>query len=315
MKTIVFTDPPLALADKTVKAVKALAGVTVRSYEGFAADEEELYNRGKDADIIIIDMTQYTTVLRRWPKLKAIVTTSVGTDHIDVAYCRERGIQVVNFPGYNARSVAEMSIAILISLLRKVPMAQMYVRGGGWNFEYFEGRELADKTFGIVGAGNVGREMAQIALGLGMRVLCTTKHPSEERARELGIERFVDFAVLLREVDFLAVAVPADASTMHLIGAKELATMKPAAILVNAGRGSVVDTLALADALYREKLAGAALDVIENEPFDIRTVDLRIQEMVNSNNVVVTPHIAFNTYESTERLGMRLIEAVESLVS
>jgi phosphoglycerate dehydrogenase-like enzyme len=312
---LVFTDPPIALSAQTVSEIRQLPGIETAVYDSFAVDEAELYERGKDAEIIVTDLTVYRVVLRRWPKLRVIITTSVGTDHIDVAYCLERGIRVVNFPGYNARAVAEMTIAILIGLLRKVPMAQRYARGGGWDFQYFEGEELAGKTFGMIGAGNVGRELIKIAQGLEMRIMVHTAHPSRERAVALGLEGFVDLQQVLRESDFLVLAVPANLQTEHLIGVKQLAQMKVTAFLVNMGRGKLIDTVALADALYRRKLAGAALDVIEGEPFNIRQADLRIQEMINSNNVVLTPHIAFNTKESTRRLGERVIQEIAALTA
>jgi len=314
MKQVVFTDPPVALSPGMVQQVLQLPGFKIRCYQEFAADTEELYERGKDAEIIITDLTQYKDVLRRWPKLEVIITTSVGTDHIDTVYCGERGIRVINFPGYNARAVAEMAIALLIALLRRVPMSQGYVKGGGWSFEYFEGRELDGKIFGLLGAGNVGRELVVIAKGLGMHPLVYTKHPSPERAAGLGVAEFVSLDAILAQADFLAIALPANAETEHLIGAKELLRMKPTAILVDTGRGKVVNTLALAQALYEQRLAGAALDVIENEPFNLRNADLRVQEMVNSNNVILTPHIAFNTRESTNRIGQRLIEELKALV-
>lgn len=310
---LVFTDPPLVLPSETLDRIRKLPGLEVVVYEEFAADEAELLERGKDADVVVTDLTQYKSVLRGWPKLKAIVTTSVGTDHIDTAYCAERGIKVVNFPGFNARAVSEMAFAILIGLIRKVPMAQIYARGGGWDYRYFEGQELAGKTLGIVGAGNVGRELIGIARGLGMQVLVHTKRPSDARAGQLGLAGFSDFDTVLRQSDVLVVAVPANSETHHMIGAAQLAKMKPTAILVNVGRGSLVDTLALAQALYEQRLAGAAIDVIEGEPFNIQLADPRIQEMVNANNVVVTPHIGFNTLQSTQRLGERVVKELEAL--
>ena len=207
-----------------------------------------------------------------------------------------------------------MAVAILIGLLRKVPMAQSYARGGGWDYQFFEGEELAGKTLGVIGAGNIGRELVSIARGLGMDVAVHTKTPSAERAKQLGLKGFSGLDEVLRTSDVVVVAVPANSDTRHLIDAPELARMKPSGILVNVGRGSVVDTLALAKALYEEKLAGAAVDVIEGEPFNMRQADPRIQEMVNSNNVVVTPHIGFNTVQSTQRLGERVLGELEGLL-
>ncbi len=312
---LVFTDPPVVLTPEIVERICRLPGLEVEQYSEFAADEAELSERGKDADIIVTDLSQYKTVLRKWPKLRAIITTSVGTDHIDTEYCAQRGIKVVNFPGYNARGVAEMAFAILISLLRKVPMANNYARGGGWDFQYFEGDELAGKTIGIIGAGNIGRELINIGHGFEMNVVAYTKNPSVERAKQLGLQKFWGFNEVLAKADFLVVAVPASNDTEHMIGSSALSRMKPDAILVNVGRGVVVDTLAVAEALYEKKLAGAALDVIEGEPFNISKADPRIQEMVNSNNVVITPHIGGITKESADRLGERLMIELEALLA
>lgn len=311
---IVVIDPPLVLTQQALATIKKLPA-QVKIYDTYAADQDELYERGESADILLVDITtEYKQVLRRWPRLKAIVTTSVGLDHIDLAYCAQKNIHVVNFPGFNARAVAEMTLANLITLLRRIPAAQRHVIHGGWEFQYFEGEELSGKTMGIVGAGNIGRELINIARGLGMQPLVHTQHPSAARAKELGLEKFYSLHEVLKQSDFVVLAIPATAQTQGMIGTAQLRAMKHTAILVNCARWQIVDPLALAEAIYERRIAGAALDIVAREPFDSRTADPRLQEMINSNNVILTPHIAFNTKESTQRLSNRVLRTLTELV-
>lgn len=314
-KNIVFTDPTILLP-KFINEIKAIPDVSVRMYDSFPVGDEELYVRGKDAEIIVIDvLTEYKeSVLRRWPKLEAILTTSVGVNHIDVAYCEKNGIKVINFPGFNARAVAEMALANLISLLRGVPMASRNTMHGGWDYQFFEGEELAGKTMGIIGSGNVGSEMIKIGKGMSMHVMVNTKHPSKEKALNLGIDEFYTLEDVLKKSDFVILTIPANDETKNMISARALSKMKRTAYLINVARAQVVDPLALAEAIYTGEIAGAALDLIDKEPFNLNHADMRIQEMVNSYKVILTPHIAYNTRESAIRLGERIVKEMRNLV-
>jgi glycerate dehydrogenase len=169
-------------------------------------------------------------------------------------------------------------------------------------------------VLGVIGAGSIGTEIIEIGRGLGMSIICNTKNPSAKRAKKLGIEKFSELEEVLRKADFVVLAIPANKETEHIINKKSLKMMKETAYLVNPARAQLVDTLALAEAIYNQDIAGAALDMIETEPFDIREADLRIQEMVNSFNVIVTPHIAWNTKEAAKRLEDRVVEAVKRIV-
>jgi len=314
-KKIIFTDKPVVL-EKYVSRIKQMRNADITVYQDYAKDSVELIERGKGAQIVITDaiLPYSKEVLSSWPTLEIIITTSVGTDHIDLVYCKKMGIKVINFPGFNARSVAEMAFANLITLLRRIPLAQQHVKSGGWKYEPFEGEELAGKNFGIIGAGNIGQELIKIGQGMGMDIFCNTNHPSPSRAKKLKIGKFYSFDEVLQKADFIALAVPATAETENLIDAKALKKMKNSAYLINVSRYKVVDALALAKALYRKEIAGAALDVIGPEPYNLKDDNLLIQEMVNLPNVILTPHIAWNTKEASERLGERLVEKMIEVI-
>jgi phosphoglycerate dehydrogenase-like enzyme len=313
-KKIVFTEK--CIIPQLISQVRTLPNTEVAAYDDYPTDTDQLYLRGKDAKIIVVDIvTQYQQdILSRWDKLETIVTTSVGINHIDTHYCQNHGIQVINFPGFNSRAVAEMAFANLISLLRKVPQADAHTRAGGWDYSIFQGEELKGKILGVIGAGNIGTQLIQIGQGLGMQILCNTKHPNPTRAAKLNIDEFVDFDRLISKADFIILAIPATKETEKIINKTVLKKMKPSAYLINPARPQLIDTLALARAIYTKEIAGAALDVIGQEPFDLRKSDLRIQEMVNSHNVILTPHIAWNTKEALKRLRNRAFEAIKNSV-
>lgn len=316
MPTISIVAPePLYLPARYVQEVAALdsAQINVTLHQDFPTDMNHRYARGKDAEIILSDPfgSYPAELLEKWPRLKALFTTSVGTDHIDLAYCRQKNITVVNFPGYNARAVAELAFADLISLLRKVPSAHQHVKSGGWKFGLFQGSELHGKVLGVIGAGSVGREMINIGQGLNMEIICHTKHPSEERAAALKLETFYSLREVLKAADFVMLATPLNESTKYLINEQRLTMMKKGAYLINVARWQVVDPEALARALYEEHLAGAALDFVGPEPFNVRHASIEVQEMVNSANVIVTPHLGGITLESDNRLGERLVSELK----
>ena len=227
-------------------------------------------------------------LLGRCPELKVIANIAVGYNNIDVPACTARGIRVTNTPGVLDDTTADLTWALLMAAARRIAEGDAYVRAGDWKIafgvQYFLGQDIHHATLGIIGMGRIGRAIARRALGFDMRVLYYNRSrlpESEERA--LGASR-VERDELLARSDFVVVMAPYSPATHHLIGAAEIAKMKPTAILVNSARGGVVDDAALIEALREKRIAGAGLDVFEGEP--------RVNPgYLGLRNVVMTPHI------------------------
>jgi len=227
-------------------------------------------------------------ILAQCPDLRVIANIAVGYNNIDVAACTKRGIRVTNTPGVLDDTTADLTWALLMAAARRIAEGDAYVRAGDWKIafgvQYFLGQDVHHATLGIVGMGRIGQAVARRARGFDMRVLYhnRTRLPEAEEKR-LGAT-WMERERLLAESDFVVVMVPYSPATHHLIGAAEIAKMKPTAILVNTARGGVVDDAALVYALKHGRIAGAALDVFEGEPrLDPAYLELR--------NVVLTPHI------------------------
>ncbi len=208
-------------------------------------------------------------LMDRAPNLKIISNLAVGTNNIDVAAATARGIAVTNTPGVTTEPTADLTLGLILAVARRIVEEDRLTREG--KFQYwapmlFLGRSVARKTLGIVGFGAIGQAVAKRARGFDMRILYHQRRRLDEaRERELGIE-YADFGRLLRESDFVSLHVPLTDETRHLIGAKELRQMKPTAFLINASRGPVVNEKELVEALRMRVIAGAGLDVYENEP-------------------------------------------------
>ncbi len=230
-------------------------------------------------------------MLDKAPRLRAIVRSGAGVDNIDLKAAKKRGITVMNVPGANAISVAELVFGMALALLRHLVEATDSMRAGKWEKSRFKGHELYGKTMGVIGYGRIGREVAARAHAFGMNVLFAD--PYVQDIREPGVKK-VDLEHLLRKADVLTLHVPIGPETRHLIGAKELSLCKPNAVLINCSRGGVVDEAALLEALRSRRLGGAGLDVYETEPPG-KT------ELLQLPNVVATPHIGASTAEAQER--------------
>jgi phosphoglycerate dehydrogenase-like enzyme len=315
-KKIVVSDPPF-FDDKLLKAVSDKYNTTYVVHDTLAIDPSLIASRIGDAEIAIVDiLTDYNeSSLRECHNLKHLITATVGYSHIDVEYCRQRGISLYRFSQYNSRAVAELSIALIITLVRKVNYAHSTVKAGLWLTDNFSGLELKSKTIGIIGAGNIGSEVIDIAKGFHMNIMCATAHPTVERAKKLDIDKFYSINEVMQNSDFVVLCIPENKETTNLIDAKILRLLKPSAILVNVARAAILDKYELAKMLHEEKLAGAALDFLGKEPYRVQDDSILIQEMVNRPNVIVTPHIGFNTKESTDRLSSMVAEAVELILS
>jgi lactate dehydrogenase-like 2-hydroxyacid dehydrogenase len=235
------------------------------------------------------------------PALRIVATGSVGYNHVDLAACRDRGVLVSNTPDVLTEATADMAWALLMATARRVCESEHWLRAGHWKrwaWDQFLGQDLHGSTLGIVGMGRIGSAVARRARGFDMRVIYSNRSRAANEA-ELGAT-WVDRDALLREADHVVLVVPYSPATHHLVGARELAAMKPTATLVNIARGGVVDDAALVEALRAGRIAAAGLDVYENEP-------ALNPGLLAVPNVVLTPHIGSATRSS--RLGMAMLAA------
>lgn len=260
-------------------------------------DMEEQLKRVEGAHVILNTrgaVKWFAPALQALPDLRLIATCSIGVDSYDIEAARACGVAIANQPGRTAPVVAEHIIGLMFAAAKRVAYQTSELKAGRWTLK--QNLMLSGKTLGIVGAGNVGREVARVANLLGMRCLAWTFNPSPERAQELGVE-FVEFDDLLRESDVVSLHVRLSDESRHLIGARELGLMKQGALLINAGRGELVDNAALVDALRSEHLAGAGLDVFDQEPLPPD------HPILGCDQVVLTPHLADQTPEGIELLN------------
>ena len=232
--------------------------------------------------------------LRALPDLRMIATCSIGVDMIDIHAAKQLGIVVSNQPGRTAPVVAEHVIGLMFAAAKRAAFQTAELKAGRWTL--IQNLSLQGKTLGIVGTGNVGREVARIANALGMNCIAWTFDPSPQRAQRIGVQ-FVPLDQLLQQSDVVSLHVRLSPDSRNIIGPRELALMKPNAILVNAGRGELIDTNALVQALHDRKLAGAALDVFDQEPLPSD------HPILACDQVVLTPHIADQTPEGVELLN------------
>ncbi len=254
----------------------------------------ELIQACRDTEIISpFITTQFTrAVIEKLPKVKLIATRSVGYDHIDLEACIERGVLVSNVPDYGSHVIAEHVFALLLATIRHVHAGDAKVRSGTFDYHGLRGMALRGRTIGIVGTGKIGRKVARIAHGFGMKILAVDQCRNTEIEDLLGV-RYVTIPELLKESDIVTLHIPGTKETEHIIDAKAFTLMKPGAVLVNTARGSLIDSHALLAALKKGTLHWALLDVLEHEQnFEEN------KELVSHPHVVTTPHIAFYADDS-----------------
>jgi D-3-phosphoglycerate dehydrogenase len=266
--------------------------------------EEVLERIGGYAGLIVRSATKVTAeVIERADNLKAIGRAGIGVDNIDVEAATKRGILVANAPASNTVAAAEHTLALMLAAARRIPAADSSLRNGEWNRSAFKGVEVAEKTLGLVGLGHVGTIVARGAVGMGMRVIAYDPYVSEERMRSMNVERAESLDEIFEASDFVSLHVPRTPQTAGIVDAGALEKMKPSAYLINAARGGIVDETALYNALKEGAIAGAALDVFEEEP----TTDSPLFALPN---VVVTPHLGASTAEAQDRAGVTAAEQV-----
>lgn len=285
----------------------------------------------EDADIIstFIYSRLNEDVLAHFKALKAIATRSTGFDHIDTAYCEARGITVSNVPSYGENTVAEHVFALLLALSHRLPEAMDRAQRGRFSPEGLQGFDLAGKTLGVIGTGNIGRHVARIAKGFEMEVVASDVRPDDQLAEKLGV-RYMGLDELLSVADMITLHVPSLPETRRMLNPEAFARMKDGAVVINTARGDLIDTRALIQGLTTGKIAGAGLDVLPDEPMireeaelicsifceqhDLRDL-VADHVLLRMRNVIVTPHSAFNTREAVGRIVATTVENIQSFIS
>ena len=262
---------------------------------------EEVLRRVKDKEGLVCLLTEKINdeLLRVAPKLRIVSSVAVGYDNIDVDACTKRGVVTTNTPGVLDETTADFAWALLMAVARRLVEGEQFARSGnwkGWNLDQLCGADVWGKTLGIVGFGRIGRAVARRALGFQMKMIYTDAVRAPEDAEKTANAEFRDMNTLLAESDFISLHVPLLPDTRGLFDAPKFYRMKPTAFLINTSRGPVVDEAALVAALENKKIAGAALDVYENEPF--------IHPGLKRPNGVLAPHLASASLETRTKMAV-----------
>lgn len=301
------------------------AGNEVRLFSERLSEE----NGGSVSDFEVISVFIYSqvnsAVLGKLSKVRLIATRSTGFDHIDLAACRQMGILVCNVPLYGEETVAEHTFALILSLSRNIHDSYERTRQGDFTCSGVQGFDLNGKVLGVLGTGRIGSKVIQIAKGFRMQVLAYDRFPNANLADALGF-KYVDWQELLENSDIVTLHLPYNNQTHHFLNKDTISRMKQGAVIINTARGGLIDTQALAEALLQGHLRGAGLDVLEEEalvreeaqllldnmPREQLATMLRTHILLQLKNVIITPHCAFNSKESLERLANVTIENIEA---
>ncbi len=281
---------------------------TVEYYD--LLSKEEIKKALVGADAVVCNKAKIEGDIIEESSLKFIGLFATGYNNIDIEAAKRKGVVVCNVPGYSTDSVAQLTVALMLELAGNASTYARSVAAGDWKrskqFSYFFApiTELVGKTLGIYGLGTIGQAVARIALAFGMRVIAYSRTPKKIK----GILD-VDKETLFKESDFLSFHCPLNAESALAVNAKTLALMKPTAFLINTARGGIIDEAALAEALEKEQIAGAALDVLTEEPMAENCV------LFGVKNCIITPHIAWAAYETRVRLIERVAENLEAFVN
>lgn len=276
--------------------------------------EEEVSERVRDAEIVVANKVPFTeNTLKDASKLKLICELATGFDNCDLEYCKKRNIQVRNVVNYSTAMVAQHTFALALSLIGKLPYYDEYVKSGKYssqdrfsNFDY-PFYELDHKTWGIVGMGNIGHRVAEIAESFGCRVIF---YSASGKSTCTDYER-VDFETLLKESDVLSLHCPLSDRTRHLLDEEAFGKMKSTAVLINVARGAVVDNMALYKALAENRIGAAGLDVMEQEPIPR---EHPLCTLKDSNRLIITPHLAWASVEARKRCVFEVRKNIEAFL-
>ena len=265
----------------------------------------EIADRVRNADVLILNKVRLSrAVLAEAKNLRLICEAATGFDNIDLEYCREKGIAVCNVVGYSTQSVAQLTVAMALSLISKLSVYRSFVASGDYsksgkpNLLEPVYHEIAGKTWGILGYGNIGKQVGRVAEALGCRVIVHKRTPLAG-AECVGLEE------LCRRSDILSIHTPLNEGTRNLFSREKIALLKPESIVINVARGAVTDEEALADAILEGKIGGLGVDVYSQEPFSQEHPFAKIQ---NLPNVLLTPHMAWGAYETRVRLLSEMVE-------
>jgi D-3-phosphoglycerate dehydrogenase len=261
-----------------------------------------------DADgLIVRSATKVTAeLIGAAPRLRVIARAGTGVDNVDITAASGRGIVVMNAPGANSISVAELALGLILSLARHIPAADAAMKQGKWEKKRFLGEEIRNKTLGLAGLGRIGQEVARRASAFGMQIIAHDPFISEQVAADLGIE-LVTLDDLFARADYLSLHMPSNEKTRHIVNANRLAEARTGIRIINTARGDLIDEAALADAIESGQVAGAALDVFHKEP----PPDPRLQSLAQ---VVATPHIAASTREGQKQVGVETAAALRDFL-
>ncbi len=280
-----------------------------------ATAQHEVAERLADATIAIVNKRRLSAaIIAGLPALQMVAIAATGYNNVDLDACRARGIVVSNVRGYARETVPEHVFALLLALARQIGPFHRSVAAGRWQkseqFCYFDYpiRDLAGQTLGLLGSGTLGQGVARIAAAFGMRVVL-----GEHKGAAACRDGYLPFERLIREADVISLHCPLTDTTRHLIGAPELAAMKPRAILINTARGGLVDEAALADALRARQIGGAGFDVLTEEP--PVTNPLLAPDLLDAGNFILTPHVAWSSREAMQTLADQLIDNIEAFVA
>lgn len=291
---IISVIEPLGISKSQFEELKkefTQKGHTFLYYMDRVEDEASVAQRMREADIVVVSNIRIPlSILSQCPRLKMISVAFTGLDHIDMNYCQSHNILVKNAAGYSTTAVSELAVGLMLDLMRQVTHLDGTIRKGEGRGTFL-GRELKGKTVGIVGTGAIGTATIRLLKAFGCHVIAynRSRHPEVEA---LDV-RFCSLEELLKESDIVSLHTPLNQDTHHLIGADQLAMMKPTALLINSARGNVADIPAVAQALKEGKIAGAAFDVFETEP-PLATD----HPLLQAPNAICVPHIAFATREA-----------------
>lgn len=296
MKKIVAVDP-IELFPEHLKALKKLGEVVLQNT--LPKDTAEIVKRTKDADVIIDFWTALPgSVIEKLDKPKMICSAAAGYDWIDIKTATKKGITVTHCPGHSAESVAEHTVGLMLNAMRFSQKANSDVKKGTFNPEQYKGKELKNKTVGIIGYGSIGKRVAEILeKGFGAKILYINSSSSG-----------IDLDKLLEKSDVISVNAPLNDKTRNLLSHKEFKRMKPGVVFVNTGRGAIVDEEALLENLKTGKIFAAGLDTLAKEPVEAAN------PLLSQPNVIVTPHIGWNTEETEYRLSSQVAEIVSAYI-
>ena len=294
------------LPASAVELLRSVPGWTIDARSGRPV--EELLRDLEKADALVVRSATKVTasIMAAAPQLKVVARAGTGVDNVDVPAATERGIVVMNAPGANSISVAELALAFMLSLARSIPLADASMKRGVWEKKKLSGVELRGKTLGIVGLGRIGQEVGARARSFGMNLVAHDPFISEQVAGTLGIQ-LLSLDDLCATSDYITLHLPSTPETRHLFNAARLAHCKAGVRIVNTARGELIDETALADAIEARQVAGAGLDVFESEP----PSDWRLAKLPQ---VIASPHIAASTAEAQEQVGIETAIALRDFL-